>query len=693
MATVDIDELHSQAPPAKRARLHNESSSGELPATMNDPDHTYGTDEGSAGEPSVAEATVSRHPTTEATSLTQSMIPGLGRLGNAPTSPGKTGESLLQPMVAEAMKEAITNPPVPEELNVEMSGTENTIMLPEQALEVQQSVDGEDIKEQVVQPPAPMSTQGPNAEMSGMENATAISALQHAEEMDVEVNHFSKPAVVAEPAPEMEGLNNVESQPITHALEALLGGLDAPASKAPELGNVPVSKVPAANENAEWEVDSSPYESSSDDSSSDDSSEDDSDEGGIIRSDDEGGAAKTKGAGGQLRTKNEVPEEVIPKPDVVITPEMRIEELGVVETIVDNIILIKAKTSGEYRALESSSVLCLADRRVFGVVSETLGRVQQPLYTVRFTNGGEITEAGLSIGTKVFYSEQHAKFALTQALKAYKGSDASNLHDEEVGDEEIEFSDDEAEAEHKKRLKQKKLAKRGGKMPYDGNGRAGPHGHPLQQQHLPTKDGSLSYDDAEDDGPYKPLARPTGFADTVGRSEAPQEGDYVSGMPNRGRGDFRGRGRGDRGRGRGDRGRGRGGFQDRRDNNGFSQTPQGHQQHSPASSQTFSPYSPGTTFSQSPAVTPNTNNIYSPQSQGQYSPQQPMWPQFPQQPFQQQFQGYQNMQSGWPNMPPPPPLPSGAFINPAFFAGNGNQQAPPNQWQQKQQSGRGRGSS
>jgi hypothetical protein len=36
-----------------------------------------------------------------------------------------------------------------------------------------------------------------------------------------------------------------------------------------------------------------------------------------------------------------------------------------------------------------------------------------------------------------------------------KGSDASNVHDEEVGDDEIEFSDDEAEAMYKRQLKRK----------------------------------------------------------------------------------------------------------------------------------------------------------------------------------------------------------------------------------------------
>jgi hypothetical protein len=41
-------------------------------------------------------------------------------------------------------------------------------------------------------------------------------------------------------------------------------------------------------------------------------------------------------------------------------------------------------------------------------------------------------------------------------LKAQKGSDASNLHDEEVGENEAEFSDDEKEAEHKRLMKKRK---------------------------------------------------------------------------------------------------------------------------------------------------------------------------------------------------------------------------------------------
>ncbi|KAH7064635.1 Gar1/Naf1 RNA binding region-domain-containing protein, partial [Macrophomina phaseolina] len=96
-----------------------------------------------------------------------------------------------------------------------------------------------------------------------------------------------------------------------------------------------------------------------------------------------------KGTGAQLRTANEVVEQKIEKPDVTVTPEMAITELGNVESVVDNMILIKANTSGEYQVLESGSVLCKDDKTVIGAVADTLGRVQEPLYTVAFNSGEE----------------------------------------------------------------------------------------------------------------------------------------------------------------------------------------------------------------------------------------------------------------------------------------------------------------
>ena len=665
---------------------------------MNGVDSLYGIEE-HPPKPPVSSSPARESSIPEVSPSIQSFIPGLGRLGDASITLENTSKAVAQPVVAEEIEEAVVDPSAREELSAEMSGMECSAAAPERHDFEIMDMGGENSA----------GAQEPHVCKSmdiGKEDNATASAVHIATVMDVDASESNKSAsepCSTIPAPERMNSNGAESRPITHALEALLGGLDNPATKTPNAGTESIAEEPVKDEIPEWEVDSSPYESSSDDSSSDESSEEDSEEDGenvykllspeeqarILMegdggSDDEGGTGKTKGTGGQLRTKNEIAEEIIPKPDVTITPEMRIEELGQVETIVENIILIKAKISGEYKALESGSVLCLADRGVIGVISETLGRVQQPLYTVRFTNGADIIEAGLLIGTKIFFSVQHATFALTQALKAYKGSDASNLHDEEVGDEEVEFSDDEAEAEHKRRLKQKKMEKWNGKMQQSGGqGRAGPHGHPLQQQHLPTDNGGLIYDDLEDDGPYKPLPRPTGFADMVGRREAPQEGIYMHGNSNRSRGDFQGRGRSDRGRPRGDRGRRRGGLQDRRDHNAYSQATQGPQQNSSTATHILSPYGPPAASSQSPIGPPNPNIPY--------SPQQPLWPQYSQQPFQQPFLGFPQLQSGWPTTPAPLPFPSGAFINPAFFAGN--QQGAPNQWQQGRQDGRSRGSS
>lgn len=345
--------------------------------------------------------------------------------------------------------------------------------------------------------------------------------------------------------------------------------------------------------NAEFELDSSPIESSSSDMSTDSSSSEDSDQDDYVMldpaeqarrlmqeeggSDDDSGGKASNGAGsGPLRTLNEKPDEIVPKPDLIITPEMKISELGDVENLVENVVLIKGKTSGEYQVLEFGSVLCLDDRSVIGVIAETLGRVQQPFYSVRFTNAAAISEVGISPGTKIFYVVQFSTSVFTQTLKTFKGSDASNLHDEEAGDAEIEFSDDEAEAEHKRRLKLKNKSRRDGRQGNDGFSQGLQQSRSKHQKR--TDDRPPEHRDAalrkhedkdEDDGLYTPLARPPNLHEIMGQREAPIETRNTYHNADRG---FRGnRARGDRGRGRGERGRGnqgsRGGF-DNRSRNG-----------------------------------------------------------------------------------------------------------------------------
>ncbi|KAM3456711.1 hypothetical protein MY5147_004973 [Beauveria neobassiana] len=431
--------------------------------------------------------------------------------------------------------------------------------------------------------------------------------------------------VPAPPATDADAMAVDEQAPasppsLTGALEAAIGGLanqptqqpPAEEQKAPtteqesstQEQQVPQQTEQAAlqsvdlqndtGENPEWEIDSSPYESSESSSDSSSSSDDSDNEGyemlGVEEtarmlmeagSDDEGGGpsgAAKSGAAAQLRTKNELADEpVIARPDVVITEDMPLEVLGAIEHIVDTTALVAGVTPGEYQVLDSGSVLCTASRVVVGAVAETIGKVTRPMYTVRFNSADEIAELGLAVGTDLYYTPAHATFVFTAPLKAVKGSDASNLYDEEAAADEVEFSDDEKEAEHKRAAKQKKKDKWKANNPEKAAAAAAARtkDHPLRQQH--NVDAGLNYDDDED-GPYKPLARPSSLASGPGASQYDQPPSSTRHGGGRRGGDFRGRGRGG-GRGSGSRGgyaRGGGGGSSSRD--GYSLPPQGNQQ-------------------------------------------------------------------------------------------------------------------
>ncbi|KAK3939053.1 Gar1/Naf1 RNA binding region-domain-containing protein [Diplogelasinospora grovesii] len=368
---------------------------------------------------------------------------------------------------------------------------------------------------------------------------------------------------------------------VTDALEAALERMIATtAGQAQSTEAQPAQQQENGNggeaEHPEWEVDSSPYESSSESSSSDSSDDDSEDEGGypllgieetarmLMAADaDVDGMNRTgKGAAASVRTKNEMPEEILPKPDVIITPEMKIEPLGVVEFIVENTVVIKSKTPGETQVLNMGSVLCREDRTVIGQLAEIIGNVRTPMYTVGFASPEDIIELGLSVGTEVFYSVEHAQYVFTEALREVKGSDASNLHDEEVAPDEMEFSDDEKEIEYRRQLKAKRRAGKGGRGGREQNSQP----HPLSKAESATgnPNNNLNYDE-DDDGPYKPLARPPGFGQGTPSSLpslppkpetgfSPPRGGHNHGHGHRGshrggRGDFRGRGNRDRGGG------------------------------------------------------------------------------------------------------------------------------------------------
>lgn len=86
-------------------------------------------------------------------------------------------------------------------------------------------------------------------------------------------------------------------------------------------------------------------------------------------------------------------------------------------------------------------------------IFETFGSVQQPFYSLRYPAASPPDPTIFTVNRALFYAPTLSSFVFTRELRAMKGSDASNVWDEEVGAAEIEFSDDEQEQEYRRAQK------------------------------------------------------------------------------------------------------------------------------------------------------------------------------------------------------------------------------------------------
>ncbi|KAF2688007.1 NAF1-domain-containing protein, partial [Lentithecium fluviatile CBS 122367] len=324
------------------------------------------------------------------------------------------------------------------------------------------------------------------------------------------------------------------------------------------------------NKDAEWQLDSeaSDSDSSSGSSSPDSSSDEGEDSDGellspeealkLMMAEDPDDPEPSKDA--RVKTQNEL-DEVFEKPDIKMQDDTKITELGKVESVVENMVVIKGNTPGDHQVLESGSALCLENRTVIGQVSEAIGRVQDPRYSVGFTDPAEIGTLDITKGTPIYYVNEHSTLVDTEPLRTEKHTDASGQYDEEARVQ--EFSDDEQEAAHKREQKRERQIKRGDLLPETHpeppRGPASDRNYGGRPQPAPYTGGALKYSDDDDDedlGMYKPLARPDRFEEVVGNGAPIEDRSHVRrGMMRGGRGGWQDRGRGFRGRGgRGDRG-------------------------------------------------------------------------------------------------------------------------------------------
>lgn len=193
--------------------------------------------------------------------------------------------------------------------------------------------------------------------------------------------------------------------------------------------------------------------------------------------DEEGGAVA---AAVSLRTKNELHEPDIVIPSIAeVGPDEQLEKVGEIMNIVNNVVVVKGEASSTHRAsehaLDSETLLVYEDRKVLGYVSgalpllvltprpsaqihETFGPTYQPMYQIKFNSAYPLDMNAARVSRPVFHVPARSKYVFVAELTRLRGSDASNVHDEEPAEYELEFSDDEAEAAHKARLRDRFVA-------------------------------------------------------------------------------------------------------------------------------------------------------------------------------------------------------------------------------------------
>lgn len=168
------------------------------------------------------------------------------------------------------------------------------------------------------------------------------------------------------------------------------------------------------------------------------------------------------------RTKNEFGDDYIMEPAIQKingSDLSSLERIGKVHSIVGNVVLVEQDssvtneaTSRSYDVLDSESLLCFEDGTVLGLVYETFGSVKQPMYSIRFRSAEAIDQTVVQEKKPVYFLPASSTYVLTRLIRT-KGSDASNVWDEEVADDEVEYSDDEAEAAAKKKNKKGKYTR------------------------------------------------------------------------------------------------------------------------------------------------------------------------------------------------------------------------------------------
>ncbi|CAK9158923.1 unnamed protein product [Ilex paraguariensis] len=180
--------------------------------------------------------------------------------------------------------------------------------------------------------------------------------------------------------------------------------------------------------------------------------------------DDEENGGGSSALRGPIKSKNELGDlPPVPPVNVTLQPYHQTLPVGVVMSIMGTQVIVEGME--KHNPLNEGSILWITESRSpLGLVDEIFGPVKNPYYMIRYNSDSEVP-AGIQQGTLISFVPEFANHVLNDNNLYKKGYDASGENDEEVFDE-VEFSDDEKEAEYRRMLK---MTKRGTNDQKSGN--------------------------------------------------------------------------------------------------------------------------------------------------------------------------------------------------------------------------------
>ena len=146
-----------------------------------------------------------------------------------------------------------------------------------------------------------------------------------------------------------------------------------------------------------------------------------------------------------------------------ISNEDKFEECGSIKNIVENKILMESINNNLSKILNLDNILFLSNKQYIGFIDDVIGQIDNPIYVIKIYPKlieEKILEK-IKINDKLYYCSNKINVINAIELKnKNKGCDASNAFDEEVSENEKDYSDDEEEVNAKIKRKNKKNKKK-----------------------------------------------------------------------------------------------------------------------------------------------------------------------------------------------------------------------------------------